>query len=323
MRNYFSITISDVHGSRTYSFQQFIKQFVKYFILLILLVLLVGGATIWWLNKVSLEHENKLQQAEIEHQNILLTKQQEYIVLDYRKSEIQADLENKSRERDFLNSTLKGLEELLGQEPSENLLLEDRIKMVQLSTIEKSMAFEMIPSGMPVKNFKGVSSGFGWRIHPIDKVRRFHNGLDFRGRTGDSIISTADGVVEYAGYNKSSGFGRMIIIVHANGFKTLYAHLNKVLVKKGQVVTKGMKIGELGNTGRSTGPHLHYEVMFLKRRIDPKPFVNWGFENYNEIFTEVKGVPWASLMAKIKNRVQRVEEQLLLRVVKSPENLPN
>jgi len=70
MRNYFSITISDVHGSRTYSFQQFIKQFVKYFILLILLVLLVGGATIWWLNKVSLEHENKLQQAEIEHQNI-------------------------------------------------------------------------------------------------------------------------------------------------------------------------------------------------------------------------------------------------------------
>ncbi len=323
MRNYFSITISDVHGSRTYSFKQFIKKFIKYLILFILLVLFVGAATIWWLNKQALELENKRQQEEMQHQSSLLEHQKAYILLDNNKRDLQADLDNKLRELEFLDSTLQGLEELLGQTPREALPLEERVKMVQLSTIEKSLAFDLIPSGFPVTDVKSKSSGFGYRIHPIDKVRRFHHGLDFRGKIGTPVFSTADGVVEYAGYNKGSGFGNMVIVTHANGFRTLYAHLNKVLVTRGQVVTKGMKVGELGNTGRSTGPHLHYEIIFLGRKLDPKPFVYWDFDNYEAIFTEVKGIPWASLMQRIRNHVQKVEEQLLPLAVKSAENSPS
>ncbi len=331
MRNYFSITVSDVHGSRTYSFKQFIKQFAKYLLLTVLLVLFVGGATIWWLNKQALEIENKRQQAEIEHKSLLLQQHEDYLLLDETKRNLQAEmgeiriqlqteLDEKTKELEFLDSALQGLEDLLGQSAEENHLIEDRVKLVQLSTLEKSIAFELIPSGRPVKEFKGVTSSFGYRIHPIDKVRRFHYGIDYRGDIGDIVIATAEGVVESAGYRKASDFGNMIIITHANGFKTVYGHLNKSFVKRGQVIYKGMEIGEIGNTGRSSGPHLHYEIMFLQRKLDPVPFVLWNFENYEAIFTEVKRVPWGSLMQKIKNRVQKVEEQLLLRVAQSPES---
>lgn len=133
----------------------------------------------------------------------------------------------------------------------------------------------MLPLGKPYEG--GISSDFGYRRNPFTgRGREFHAGIDFRGRLGDSIQSTGDGVVSFAG--AKGGFGRCVIVEHNENLQTLYAHLQKVNVTEGQQVNSGDVIGLLGNTGRSTGPHLHYEIILNNKRINPKIYFNFETE---------------------------------------------
>jgi len=316
VKDLFSITISDVHGSRDYTFNQLMRKFALYSIIFILFVMLASAGAIWWLTKETNELEQKRAEAQIEHQKMLAQKQEEYIRLDKAKRALQLELDNKSKQAQFLDQTLQGLEDLIGVSPNENQPVVDRVKIVQLNTIEKKLMLEAIPNGRPVKIFEGISSKFGWRIHPVTGKREFHRGLDYRGKIGNPIIATADGVVEYSGYHKKSGYGNLVIIDHVNGFRTLFGHMSKRLVKSGDFVHKGQIIGRIGSTGLSSGPHVHYEVSFIQRKLNPVPFVNWNLKHYNQIFKQVKEVPWGSLTQNVKKRVQTVEKQLSLRVVK-------
>lgn len=126
------------------------------------------------------------------------------------------------------------------------------------------------PLGKPSSGV--LSSNFGNRIDPINSRDAFHSGIDLNSRYGNSVIATADGVVEKAGWN--GGYGKCIVIRHKNGYKTLYAHLSKIKVKKGARVKSGEVIGNVGSTGRSTGPHLHYEVIKNKKKINPFPYIS-------------------------------------------------
>jgi murein DD-endopeptidase MepM/ murein hydrolase activator NlpD len=108
------------------------------------------------------------------------------------------------------------------------------------------------------------SSGFGWRDDPIRHTRRFHSGTDFRGKRGTPVCAAGDGVVVFSG--RRGGYGNMIDIDHGGGVRTRYAHLRRLAARRDTVVTAGQAIGELGSTGRATGPHLHFEV-----RIDGSP----------------------------------------------------
>lgn len=112
-----------------------------------------------------------------------------------------------------------------------------------------------------------ITSGFGGRIHPITRKWTRHTGVDLSAGTGTRVRAAADGVVEYAGYN--GGYGWCVIINHGYGYKTLYAHNSKLLVKRGQRVNKGKIITYSGSSGRSTGPHLHYEVWRNGTRVNP------------------------------------------------------
>lgn len=134
-----------------------------------------------------------------------------------------------------------------------------------------------------------------------------HYGIDFKANRGTPVYATADGIVEFAGYHKSSGFGKLIILNHNFGFKTYFAHLDAVKVKNGDFISKGQLIGNSGNTGLSTGPHLHYEIRHLFTHIDPEPFLTWNITNFNTLFGKVKGVKWASLneMYPLNQRTQR------------------
>lgn len=316
MKDLFSITISDVHGSKDYTFNQLMRKLVLYFIIFILLIVISGAGVIWWLSKETNELEMKRAQAQVESQKMLAQKQAEYIRLDKAKRALQLELDDKSKQAHFLDQTLKGLEDLMGVSPNENQPVVDRVKIVQLTTLEKKLMLETIPNGRPVKIYKGVSSPYGWRHNPVTGKREFHRGLDYRGKIGNPIIATADGVVEYSGFLKRSGYGNLVIIDHANGFRTLFGHMSKRLVKSGEFVHKGQVIGKIGSTGLSSGPHVHYEVNFIQRKLNPASFVNWNLKNYNQIFTKVKEVPWGSLTQNVKKRVQTVEKQLSLRAVK-------
>ena len=126
-----------------------------------------------------------------------------------------------------------------------------------------------IPFGKPVSS--GISSRYGYRKNPFSEAREFHGGIDFRGETGDEVVATADGVVDKA--KRAKGYGKHIVVKHKKGYKTLYGHLSKIEVAKGQRVTAGEKIGEIGSTGRSSGPHLHYEITKHGRRINPDKYI--------------------------------------------------
>lgn len=130
--------------------------------------------------------------------------------------------------------------------------------------VEDKLLF--FPLGLPSDGEQ--TSGFGYRRDPLmpDSLES-HFGLDFRGNMGDSIRTTADGVVRMAGFN--GGYGNCVIITHSNGYETLYGHMSKILVKEGDRVQSSDKIGLVGSTGRSTGPHVHYEVLYNGMKINP------------------------------------------------------
>jgi murein DD-endopeptidase MepM/ murein hydrolase activator NlpD len=134
----------------------------------------------------------------------------------------------------------------------------------------KQKLLAAIPAIQPIsnKNLTHIASGFGYRIDPVYKISKFHAGLDFAASLGTPIYATADGIVKEADYN-GGGFGNHIIIDHGYGYETLYGHMYKIKSRKGQRVKRGEIIGYVGSSGKSTGPHCHYEVHKSGQAVDP------------------------------------------------------
>jgi len=126
-----------------------------------------------------------------------------------------------------------------------------------------------MPLGKPVEG--SISSRFGTRVDPMNGKKSTHEGVDIRGRRGDKIRATADGVVIKA--FKNGGYGNYLEIDHGNGYVTAFAHMQKYLVKKGDKVKRGQVVGKVGSSGRSTGPHLHYEILLQKKPVNPDKFM--------------------------------------------------
>ncbi|MFN8776062.1 MAG: M23 family metallopeptidase [Flavobacteriales bacterium] len=185
---------------------------------------------------------------------------------------------------------------LKGYESSEEIIeTKKRIGRLQRMLVAQSKSFEQvfelakakdemlqsIPAIQPVSNkdLKRIASGFGMRIHPIYKIARMHSGLDFTADIGAEVYATGDGVVQSID-DKLSGYGHHVVLRHGFGFETLYAHLSRAVVKPGEKVKRGQVIGYVGNSGTSTGPHLHYEVMKNGQKVNPV------FYFYNDITPE-------------------------------------
>ena len=136
----------------------------------------------------------------------------------------------------------------------------------------QEVRMENIPAIQPVlnKDLKHMASGYGWRIDPVYHIRRFHEGMDFSAPVGTDIFATGNGTVVYSGWRQ--GYGETIEIDHGFGYLTRYAHCHKLFVRVGQKVKRGDVIALVGNTGKSTGPHVHYEVHYQGRPIDPRNY---------------------------------------------------
>ncbi len=134
---------------------------------------------------------------------------------------------------------------------------------------KKEKLYASIPAIQPISNKQlvALASGYGWRTHPIYKVKKMHTGIDFAASIGTPIYATADGVAEVS--VRFSGYGKMVEIDHGFGYRTRYAHMHEFAVRSGQNVKRGDLIGYVGNTGLSTAPHLHYEVLIKGAQVDP------------------------------------------------------
>ena len=148
-------------------------------------------------------------------------------------------------------------------------LLTDRVSL----TKDLRLALNYIPLKSPM-DYYYISSKYGYRKDPITKKKRFHPGIDLAGTWHEDVLAPADGTVFFAGTN--GGYGKMVKIKHKYGIVTTYGHLQKILVRKGQKVTIGNRIGKMGTTGRSTGQHLHYEIWVNKKHVDPFIFIKEG-----------------------------------------------
>ncbi len=142
------------------------------------------------------------------------------------------------------------------------------LSLARMAVLER--AIDGIPQVVPA-SIQNITSGFGFRHDPFHGRGAMHAGIDFRGPVGSPIFAAADGRVTFAGVK--SGYGNAIEITHGNGMLTRYAHLSRIDVKVGQGVGAGSTIGGLGSTGRSTGPHLHFEVRINDRAVNPRPFL--------------------------------------------------
>ena len=166
-------------------------------------------------------------------------------------------------------STTKKLDQLSKQVYIQSKSLDDVYEMAR----KKEKMLASIPAIMPVAStdLKRVASGYGMRMHPVHKIRLMHTGMDFTAPKGTEIYSTGDGVVVEI-KNARSGYGKHVVIDHGYGYRTRYAHMVKFNVRKGQKIKRGDVIGFVGNTGTSTGPHLHYEVEKNGKKINPANF---------------------------------------------------
>ena len=167
-----------------------------------------------------------------------------------------------------LQATLQELDNLAGARTDLMTVLESRL-------FEQKIKKMMIPTQTPVPN-ANLGSNFGWRIDAINGRSALHTGLDFPATPGTAIFAAAGGVVVTQEYQ--SEYGNMLEVDHGNDLISRYAHTSKVYVKKGDLIKRGQKIAEVGNTGRSTGPHLHFEVLVQGIPQDPQKFLNAGRE---------------------------------------------
>ncbi|HEY8905899.1 MAG TPA: M23 family metallopeptidase [Rhodoferax sp.] len=165
-----------------------------------------------------------------------------------------------------IQSAMNGFEQLVTQHDQSLSALESQL-------FDLKMKRMMIPTQKPV-TFSDVGSGFGWRIDPFTGHSALHTGLDFGATVGTPILAAAGGVVVVQTYHPE--YGNMIEIDHGNGVITRYAHASKIFVKEGDLVKRGQKIAEIGTTGRSTGPHLHFEVWVQGVPQDPQKFLTAG-----------------------------------------------
>jgi murein DD-endopeptidase MepM/ murein hydrolase activator NlpD len=160
---------------------------------------------------------------------------------------------------------------VLGRDLDRAVERESMAELGRLRRMESVLA--AMPIAAPMGEYK-LNSGFGYRRDPFRKRGAMHTGLDFGGPRNAPVVATAAGTVVEAG--RAGAYGIMVVVDHGMGIETRYAHLSRTLVRVGEQVTLGKKVGLMGRTGRATGPHLHYEIRVDGRPLNPKPFLEAG-----------------------------------------------
>ncbi len=190
------------------------------------------------------------------------------------------DLQNNSNTELMVN-TSKRMDQLSRQLYIQSLSFDEIVELAK----KNKERLQCIPAIQPIlnKDLKRTASGYGVRIDPIYQTPKFHAGMDFSATTGSDIFVTGDGVVTFTGWKQ--GYGNTVIVKHGFGYETLYAHLSKIKTHRGTKLKRGETIGEVGSTGKSTGPHLHYEVRYRGKAQNPANyyFMDLSPQEYDEM----------------------------------------
>ena len=298
MTNQLTISFSTINGSRHWYFSKNKQRNIKIFLLTLSLGL---AATAILVSHLCYQlNEAASEQAKLSEYSRNIA--HELNELKKLKSDLENDLSEREDRVQLVSERLAKLEKVLGvAKGSTSDSLDARFNVAAFTSNVRLLMLNQIPNGSPVGKAR-LSSGFGKRIHPVTKQKKMHRGLDFAINTGTKVYATADGVVE-AALRSNKGYGNFLRLQHSFGFSSSYAHLKTFKVKTGEFVKKGQLIAISGNTGLSSGPHLHYEVRFIGRALNPSPFVGWDLNNFENIFTKERRIRWESLIETVEQRV--------------------
>jgi len=190
--------------------------------------------------------------------------------IDSREFNFDRDPPSGGPEGEGTSAQIPDLSAMLGQLEQRVDLRESQLSALENLILARELRQEIHPEGRPVAN-GFISSYFGERSDPFDGREAFHKGVDFAGSSGSAVTAVGAGVVIWAG--ERSGYGKLVEINHGDGFVTRYAHNERTLVTVGQTVKRGEPVAHMGSTGRSTGPHVHFEVLRNGRQVDPLSYV--------------------------------------------------
>jgi murein DD-endopeptidase MepM/ murein hydrolase activator NlpD len=311
MKDSILVTITTLKGSKQYTITQLLKRFMIAISLFIVFTFVILFFIINYLNKVINEKTMALSKTNQDMKHIINQKnrlQAKLYVLQNHIVVLENNISKKEKILSEVNDKLADIERIIQFTPPKDMKITERVDLAKLDLEDKHFILNNIPNGYPVP-YIGISSKFGWRIHPILHKREFHTGLDLRAKLNTPVVAPADGIVEFAAYHKRSGYGNLLIIDHNFGFKTMYGHLNKIIVKSGSFVKKGQVVAYTGNSGLSNGPHLHYEIRYIGMVLNPYYFIKWNLKNYNYIFKKERKVKWQSLIKAIQWQKKLIQQQ--------------
>ncbi|WP_104721126.1 M23 family metallopeptidase [Helicobacter mesocricetorum] len=303
MKNRFIVTITDINGSKQYNIHQYMKQIILYVVLLVVVIFFFSFISIQLLLKEVKQIEDKRN-----------SMQKEYLKINEKNQHLQDLINEKTEELMIVSDRIEDLEGIVGLSDriiETDLSLVERVDLAKITGTQKALVMQLIPNGSPLRGAYRVTAEWGLRVHPITKRTHSHTGMDFGVPIGTPIYAPADGVADFVGGSYNGGYGIMVKLEHAFGFKTFYAHLSQIAVQKGDFVRRGQLIAYSGNTGRSTGPHLHYEIRYLAKDLNPRPFIEWTMRDYTEIFEKEKSIKWQSLLTVINSLSEIQETQVL------------
>jgi len=308
MPNSMTISIQDRRGLRQFTLHELMQKIILSFIAFVVFLFVLAAGIIYYLNYSIDKIEEKKKEIQSEYGNLNKKNNDLADLIKNKEETIQSQEQKILNQGNYVISIeeeLNSIESLIGLGTNnDGAGLSKRLSNAKLTSRHVAIMFRNIPNGWPVKNY-GITSDYGMRDHPVKNKRIFHRGLDLRASMKTPIYATADALVEYAGYHKRSGYGRLIILSHNFGFKSFYGHLSKLNVRAGRFVKKGDLIGYTGNSGISNGPHLHYEVRYLSSSVNPRNFVKWSILDYKKIFKKEKKIKWDFLVDQIQQTTCR------------------
>ncbi|MCY9872376.1 M23 family metallopeptidase [Vibrio barjaei] len=296
MFNQTTITISSMKGVKTLYLSSFSKNVIKLFVAITLLIYPAFGLYVSYSNETfsrlsstlndTLNNGHELYETS---EQLLADKEELYTDLTEKElevAELKEQVEIAEAERTILASKDASEEAAKALEAQRNRII--------------SYMLANIPNGKPINS--NISSGYGDRIHPVTGTKKMHRGTDFFANVGTEVFASADGIItEVRPSNRGSG--NFLRIAHAYGFNSSYSHLKSFKVKKGDFVAKGDLIALTGNSGLTSGPHLHYEVRYANRDQNPKRFIDWNEENFDDIKT-IEGIPWLSIFGQVEKQLK-------------------
>ena len=289
------LMVSSPYGYKYYNINAFFKHIIIY-----VAVAVLSG--VFFALVVVYSFTTEIRDVEYKYQYV----QEEYNKLMNRHIDLNAQIETKKEETLLVADKIEELEGVIGiNAQSGAYKLKSRVETASITGLQKLFIMKFIPKGIPLIEYKRISSPYGYRTHPLSQTQEIHTGTDLAADKDTPVYATADGVVDFAKDGWNGGYGTLVKVDHSFGFRTYYAHLNDIAVKKGEFVRKGQLIAYVGNTGASSGYHLHYEVRFLGSHINPKNFLDWNMGNFDTIFKKEKNIAWQSLLTTINNLMQQ------------------